>query len=64
MVCSGLSLDIASERVGLHMFRVVEAVEEIYEPRHLEQEEDEQDETGTARASVRAGKAGVLMTTP
>ena len=27
MVCSGLSLDIASERFGLHMFRVVSLFE-------------------------------------
>ena len=33
-------------------------LEEIHEPRHLEQEEDEDDETETARGSVRAGKNG------
>ena len=33
-------------------------LEEIYEPRHLVQEEDEDDETETARPSVRSGKSG------
>ena len=37
-------------------------LEEIYEPRHLVQEEDEDAETETARP-VRAGKAGALPTT-
>ena len=37
-------------------------LEEIYEPRHLVQEEDEDDETEST-TSVRAGKAGALPTT-
>ena len=38
-------------------------LEEIYELRHLDQEEDEDDETEPAATFVRTGKAGALPTT-